>query len=46
MCEILFCKIMNRAPEDEIRSVYGKTLQDFIAGAEKTQISKRRLMYA
>ena len=43
MCEILFCKIMN---EDEIRAVYGKTLQDFIAEAKKTQISKRRLMYA
>ena len=46
MCEILFCKIMNDAPEDEIRAIYGRKLQDFIAGAEKTQISKRRLMYA
>lgn len=44
--ELLFCKIMNGAPEHEIEELYDKTLKNYISAASKTQISKRRIMYA
>lgn len=44
--ELMFCKIMNNAPADEIDAVYDKELANFIANAGKTFISKRRQMYA
>lgn len=44
--ELLFCKIMNGAPDDEISTLYDKTLQKYIATSAKTQIAKRRILYA
>lgn len=44
--EIMFCKIMNGAPEEEIDALYDKDLEGYIKVSGKTQISKRRIMYA
>lgn len=44
--ELLFCKIMNGAPEAEINELYDKTLKEYISASGKTQIAKRRIMYA
>ena len=44
--ELLFCKVVNGAPEHEIEELYDKTLKKYILFSAKTQISKRRLMYA
>ena len=44
--ELMFCKIMNNAPSEEIDALYDKELAKFIANAGKTFISKRRQMYA
>lgn len=44
--ELMFCKIMNKAPAEEIDALYDKELAKFIANAGKTFISKRRQMYA
>ena len=42
--ELLFCKVVNGAPENEIEALYDKTLKSYISATSKTQISKRRLM--
>ncbi|MCR4999151.1 MAG: M50 family metallopeptidase [Lachnospiraceae bacterium] len=44
--ELLFCKIMNGASESEINALYDKELKKYIAASAKTQIAKRRTMYA
>ena len=44
--ELLFCKIMNGAPAEEIDRIYDTELANFITAAGKTLISKRRQMYA
>lgn len=44
--ELMFCKIMNGAPSEEIDKVYDTELANFITAAGKTLISKRRQMYA
>ena len=44
--ELMFCKIMNGAPAEEIDKVYDTELAKFITAAGKTLISKRRQMYA
>lgn len=44
--ELLFCKIMNGASENEINELYNKTLKKYITSSAKTQISKRRILYA
>ena len=44
--ELLFCKVVNGEPENEIEELYDKTLKNYISAASKTQISKRRIMYA
>lgn len=44
--ELMFCKIMNGAPAEEIEKLYDQELAKYIASAGKTLISKRRLMYA
>ena len=45
-CELLFCKIMNGASDDEIEKLYDKELKSYVKTAGKTQISKKRLLYA
>lgn len=44
--ELMFCKIMNGAPAEEIDKIYDTELANFITAAGKTLISKRRQMYA
>ena len=44
--ELLFCKVVNGAPEAEIHEIYDKTLEEYIKASGKTQIAKRRIMYA
>ncbi len=44
--ELLFCKIMNSAPENEINELYDKSLKEYIRASGKTQIAKHRIMYA
>lgn len=44
--ELLFCKVMNGAPGQEIDELYDKTLKNYISASSKTQIAKRRIMYA
>lgn len=44
--ELMFCKIMNGAPAEEIDKIYNTELANFITAAGKTLISKRRQMYA
>ena len=44
--ELLFCKIMNKAPNEEIDALYDNELAKYIANAGRTFISKRRQMYA
>lgn len=44
--ELLFCKIMNNAPETEINELFDKALKEYVQTSGKTQISKRRIMYA
>lgn len=44
--ELMFCKIMNGAPAEEIDRIYDTELANFITVAGKTLISKRRQMYA
>ena len=44
--ELMFCKIMNGAPAEEIDRIYDTELANFITAAGKTLISKRRQMYA
>ena len=44
--ELMFCKIMNGAPVEEIDAVYDNELATYISEAGKTIIAKRRQMYA
>ena len=44
--ELMFCKIINNAPAEEIDALYDKETARFIANAGRTFISKRRQMYA
>ena len=44
--ELLFCKIMNGASENEINELYDKTLKKYITDSATTQIAKRRILYA
>ena len=44
--ELMFCKVMNGAPAEEIDALFDKELQNYIKAAGKTMISKRRQMYA
>ena len=44
--ELLFCKIMNGASENELNELYDKTLKKYITDSAKTQIAKRRILYA
>ena len=44
--ELLFCKVVNNAPGHEIEELYDKALKKYILFSAKTQISKRRIMYA
>ena len=37
---------MNDAPGQEIEELYDKTLKNYISASSKTQIAKRRIMYA
>ena len=45
-CELLFCKLMNGAPAEEIEALYTKQLRTYVKRAGQTQIAKRRLLYA
>ena len=44
--ELMFCKIMNGAPAEEIDDIYDKELARYMSAAAKTLISKRRQLYA
>lgn len=44
--ELMFCKIINNAPSDEIDVLYNEELSRYISNAGRTFISKRRQMYA
>ncbi|MBR1744175.1 MAG: M50 family metallopeptidase [Lachnospiraceae bacterium] len=44
--ELLFCKVMNGASREEIDALYDKELEGYIKASGKTQISKKRTMYA
>ena len=44
--ELLFCKIMTGESPDEIETFYDKTLKSYIEASAKTQVSKRRILYA
>lgn len=45
-CELLFCKIVNGAPREEIDEIYDKELQNYVKTSGKTMISRRKLLYA
>lgn len=45
-CELLFCKIVNGAPREEIDEIYNKELQNYVKTSGKTMISRRKLLYA
>lgn len=45
-CELLFCKIVNGAPREEIDEIYDKELQNYVKASGKTMISRRKLLYA
>ena len=44
--ELMFCKIINNAPSDEIDVLYSEELARYISNAGRTFISKRRQMFA
>lgn len=45
-CELIFCKIMNSASEEEIEELYDKNLKSYVKQMKSTHIAKRRLLYA
>lgn len=44
--ELMFCKIMNGAPAEEIDELYDKNLKSYVKQMKSMHIAKRRLMYA
>lgn len=46
LCELLFCRIMQNAPAEEIDELYDKQLQAYVKATEKYYISRKRLLYA
>ena len=44
--ELMFCKVMNGAPAEEIDALYDKELEKYMKAAGKTQIGKHRQLYA
>ncbi len=44
--ELMFCKIMEGAPAEEIDALYNKELEKYMKASGKTQIGKHRQLYA
>lgn len=45
-CELMFCKIMNGATNEEIDELYDKNLKSYVKQMSSMHIAKRRLLYA